>query len=269
MPSDTNVSQTPTTSSSEKTTNLRSYHLQHIYDGLIYPNLNLRVCLSGPPEDRVGFNLWLGRCGCRFVDDPLAADFVIFTGGADVSPSSYGDAPIAETWADPARDAADNTLWDLCRANGIPMVGICRGSQFLWTKMGGKLYQHVDNHNDGSHEIFCFGDQKKYLASSVHHQMCRPEALPGFKLLANTCVSKHRKAATFASQGPTSDFEIYTFAEEAILGIQGHPEYSGFPNYSALCAELIDQYIYDNPATIYRNGKLRLKTTLNNVVPIT
>ncbi len=258
MTSPTNTLPTAITSSSEKKTSPSSYHLRHIYDDLTYPQLNLKVCLSGPDEDRVGFNLWLGRCGCRFVDDPLAADFVIFTGGSDVVPSSYGEAAIAETWAHAGRDAEDNLLWDLCRKEGIPMVGICRGAQFLWTKMGGKLYQHVDNHNGGEHEIFCFADRKKYRASSVHHQMCRPESLPGFKLLANATISENRKSANFTTNGPSSDFEIYTFAEEGILGIQGHPEYEGFPNYSELCARLIDTYIYDNPATIYRAGKLRL-----------
>lgn len=258
MESDTNTLQTAITNSPEKMTSVRSYQFRHIYDGLEFPQLNLKVCLSGPAEDRGGFVHWLGRCGCRFTDDPLKADFVIFTGGADVSPGIYGDKPIAETHADPSRDAEDNELYALCRQHGIPMVGICRGSQFLWAKKGGKLLQHVDNHNDGEHDIFVFGENKRYRASSVHHQMARCEALPGFKLLANATVSKTRKSANYVHTGPSSDFEIWAFPDEAILGIQGHPEYPGFPNYSELCARLIDEYIYDNPATIYKGGQIRL-----------
>ena len=263
MQEDTNISPTVTTNSSESQTNARSYHLRHIYDGVAFTELNLRVCLSGPPEDRWGYTHWLGRAGCRFVDDPLEADFVIFTGGADVAPHLYDEKPIAETHADPERDKADLELYDLCRTHGIPMVGICRGSQFLWTRMGGKLFQHVDNHNDGEHEIFVFGENKKYRASSVHHQMARPEALPGFKLLANSCTSKFRKTGSWESTGPSSDFEIWTFPDECILGIQGHPEYPGFPNYSELCIRLIDEWIYDNPKTIYKGGKLRITSIIN------
>lgn len=262
MQSDTNASQTPTTNSSEKTTSARSYHLRHIFDDQTFPQLSLRVCLSGPPEDRYGYAQWLGRAGCRFVDDPLEADFVIFTGGADVSPTLYNDVPIWQTHADPARDQEDLALYQLCQGNRIPMVGICRGSQFLWTRMGGKLFQDVDNHNDGEHEIYVFGENKRYRASSVHHQMARPEAIPGFKLLANSCVSKKREAGNWVNTGPSSDFEIWTFPEKAILGIQGHPEYPGYPAYSELCVRMIDKYIYDNPSTIYSKGKLRLKPEL-------
>ncbi len=236
-----------------------SYRLRHIYDDLTYPVLNMKVCLSGPPEDRRGFTLWLGRAGCRFVDDPLQADLVIFTGGADVSPEIYGDKPIKETYSDPKRDAEDTKLWDLCREHGIPMVGICRGSQFIWAKKGGFLFQDVDHHNDGVHNIYNFADRKIYKASSVHHQMCRPQAMPGFKLLANAAVSKNRKASNWESTGPSTDFEIYAFPDEGIIGIQGHPEYEGFPEYSALCARIIDQYIYENPKIKYVNGLARIQ----------
>lgn len=258
MRKDTNTLQNATTNSPSETEKPRSYRVQHILDDLIYPQLDLKVCLSGPPEDRVGFLLWLGRAGCRFVSDPLKADLVIFTGGADVNPAMYGEKPIAETHYDVARDAEDSELYTICRENKIPMLGICRGAQFLWVKKGGKLYQHVNNHNDGVHDIFVFGENKKYRASSVHHQMCRTESIPGFKLLANCAVSDSRKADSVSWSGPTSDFEIYAFPQEAILGIQGHPEYQGFPNYSAMCIRLIEQYIYNAPNTVYIDGKLRI-----------
>jgi gamma-glutamyl-gamma-aminobutyrate hydrolase PuuD len=257
---DTNSSQTATISSGESPESVPSYHLRHIYDGLEFQQLNLKVCLSGPAGDRYGFNNWLGRAGCRFVDEPLEADFVVFTGGSDVSPKLYGAAAIAETCASADRDNEDIELYHLCEENGVPMLGICRGAQFLWTRQGGSLYQDIDGHNDGEHEILCFSDRKKYRASSVHHQMCKPESLRGFKLLANSVISTKRKTDIITHTGPTSDFEIYVFPEKAILGIQGHPEYAGYPNYSELCIRLIDEYIYDNPATFYSKGSIRVKT---------
>lgn len=263
MQQDTSISQTATTNSPEKKENAHSFHLRHIFDDMAYEALNMRVCLSGPSEDRWGYTQWLGRAGCRFVDDPLDADMVIFTGGADVSPKEYGETAIAKTLADPARDKEDNELYDLCIANGIPMLGICRGAQFLWVKKGGKLYQHVDKHNSGEHDIYMFAEGKKYRASSVHHQMARPEALEGLKVIANACISTSRESQMWTHTGPTSDFEIFAFQNDAILCIQGHPEYPGFPNFSALCIRLIDQYIYDNPRTIYKNGRLRIAEVVN------
>lgn len=259
----TNASPTATTCSLESPAKNRSFHLRHIYDGLQFPALNLRVCLSGPSGDRIGFTTWLGRAGCRFVDDPLEADFVIFTGGSDVAPALYGENAIAETYGNPQRDKEDIALYDLCVAEGIPMVGICRGAQFLWVMKGGKLFQDVDHHNNGEHDIFVFGENKKYRASSVHHQQCRPEQIKGMKLIANASESKNRKSSLYTHTGPSSDFEIFAFMDDAILGIQGHPEYNGFPAYSDLCARLIDQVVYDNPATTYHNRKVRLGSVVS------
>lgn len=259
---DTNTLQTATTNSPEKTESLRSFRLRHIFDDKTFPALSMQVCLSGPEGDRWGFKPWLGRAGCRFVDKPEDSDFVIFTGGSDVSPHLYDEVAIAETCADPQRDEEDVALYKLCRSKGIPMVGVCRGAQFLWVMMGGKLFQHVDNHNNGEHEIYFFPENKKYRSSSVHHQMARPEALPGMKLLANSVVSKHRKSNNWTHSGPGSDFEIFAFEKEGILCFQGHPEYPGFPNYSDLCTRLIDKYIYDSEHTVYKDGKIRVKTNV-------
>lgn len=254
-----NISPTAITNTSENPENLLCYPLRHIYDNLTYPEISLKVCLSGPPEDRAGFPQWLGRAGCKIVNDPLKADLVIFTGGPDVNPKMYGENPLKETHVNAERDAEDNALWDICREHRIPMVGICRGAQFLWVKEGGLLFQDVNNHNDGEHEILYFAEGQKYLASSVHHQMCRPTAGLNFKLLASTQVSTKRKTPAFIQTGANSDFEIFCFEKKAILGIQGHPEYSGYPNYSELCIRLIDKYIYDNTNTSYINGLLRLR----------
>ncbi len=251
-----------TTNLLEKTTSRLYYPLRQVSDNLSYMNLMLKVCLSGPDFDCKGFPQWLGRAGCAIVEDPLEADFVIFTGGMDVNPELYGENCLKDTYFDLERDDADTALYALCRDQGIPMVGICRGAQFLWVMKGGKLFQDVDNHNEGEHEIFVFSETKKYRASSVHHQMVRPENIAGMKLLANTCISRKRESASIVSSGPTNDFEIYAFPDDCILGFQGHPEYQGFPNYSELCIRIINQYIYQSDKTIYKNGLLRVESVI-------
>ena len=227
-------------------------------DGLEYPSLPLSVYVAGPPTDTWGFARWLGRAGCYQTDKIKTADVVFFAGGSDVNPKLYNNAPLPETAYDDNRDRLDLLTFAVCREEGIPMVGICRGAQFLWTQLGGRLYQDVDNHNDGEHEIMHFATGKKYLASSVHHQMCYPSPVDGLRLLATSDVSRTRKTPECTSTGKSTDYELWSVEKKGILGIQGHPEYVGWPQYSKLCADLIKQHILDSQFTAYQNGSLRL-----------
>lgn len=252
-------SPTLTTNTPEKNTNARSCLLRRYDDGLVYPQLQLSVYVAGPPEDTWGFSAWLGRAGCTQATSPNIADMVIFAGGPDVNPSLYNSSKLPATHIDEARDEADLALYGLCTDLGIPMVGICRGAQFLWAMLGGRLYQDVDKHNSGEHEIMYLPTKTKYKASSVHHQMAIPSGPKGFKLLATANVSTKRQTNTHDSIGAGTDFEMWCVPDRAIVGIQGHPEYPGFPNYSELCLKVIDEYVYLSNKTQYRDGKLRLK----------
>jgi putative glutamine amidotransferase len=71
-------------------------------------------------------------------------DGVLLMGGADVDPSQYGADrhPLTE----PATTGADLTDLGLARAalaDGIPILGICRGAQVLAVAGGGSLIQDV------------------------------------------------------------------------------------------------------------------------------
>ena len=257
-----NISQIATTTTPEKKMSPLSSLRRHIYDGLTYPSLQLSFYLSGPAYDRVGFKSWLGRADCKIADDPSKADFVIFTGGSDVDPSFYKEAKLQGTHSDPARDRDDYELYQRCVLEGIPMLGICRGAQFLWVMQGGDLYQDVDNHNDGEHYIKVFDGRQEILASSVHHQMVRPGGVKNLVLIACSDTSRTRKTPNYELTGPSTDFEIWAHREQAILCFQGHPEYEGFPAYSKLAVELIKKYIYSNDRTVYSKGVLRLRSVV-------
>jgi gamma-glutamyl-gamma-aminobutyrate hydrolase PuuD len=51
----------------------------------------------------------------------------VFTGGADVTPSYYGDTQHPYTGNDEARDEYEAHMFYVCKERNIPMVGICRG----------------------------------------------------------------------------------------------------------------------------------------------
>lgn len=84
-------------------------------------------------------------------DDPQAlsqladtCDGFLFTGGQDVNPALYG-ARREEVCGElsPRRDAMEARLLALARAQDKPVLGICRGLQFLNAALGGTLWQDL------------------------------------------------------------------------------------------------------------------------------
>lgn len=236
----------------------RCYPLRISNDGVVYPALDLAVYVVGPPADTRGFSKWLGRAGCFNANELSMADLVVFTGGHDVNPKLYGQAAMAGTHFDDERDSADMAVYRECIDRRIPMLGICRGAQLLWVTQGGTLYQDVDNHNEGEHEIVYYPDNKRYLASSVHHQACYPGGAKEVRLLATCAESRTRSTPNYESLGSSIDFEMYAFEKKGIVGIQGHPEYEGWPEYSALCIRVIKEFIRDSRYTQFEGGLLRV-----------
>ena len=71
-------------------------------------------------------------------------DGLIITGGKDVDPARYGQAPH-ETTDDPRldRDAWEDALLTGAIERRLPFLGICRGLQVLNVALGGTLHQHL------------------------------------------------------------------------------------------------------------------------------
>lgn len=77
----------------------------------------------------------------------------MLTGGQDVSPALYGAAPApacGETC--PARDAMETKLLALALEQDKPVLGICRGIQFLNVYLGGTLYQDLPTEHPSAAE---------------------------------------------------------------------------------------------------------------------
>lgn len=71
-------------------------------------------------------------------------DGLLFTGGHDVDPALYAQAPSPLCGVPcPRRDALEAGLFRLAMAEGKPMLGICRGLQLLNVLLGGTLYQDL------------------------------------------------------------------------------------------------------------------------------
>jgi len=73
-----------------------------------------------------------------------ALDGVVFSGGSDLDPASYGAGAHEKTVGVRAeRDSAELALLQAALARDMPVLAICRGSQVLNVARGGDLVQHL------------------------------------------------------------------------------------------------------------------------------
>jgi gamma-glutamyl-gamma-aminobutyrate hydrolase PuuD len=71
-------------------------------------------------------------------------DGLILTGGGDIDPAGYGAEPDPRTSrVHPERDQAELELLAAALADGLPVLGICRGMQLINVARGGTLYQDL------------------------------------------------------------------------------------------------------------------------------
>lgn len=227
-------------------------------------DLYLNVAFFGDAPDIPDFARWLMPHSCYLVDTLEEADLVIFGGGDDVDPALYGETHHSSTYINPARDEEEIMYYEEARAIGIPILGICRGAQLGHVMEGGKLYQDVDNHNEGWHCAYDpFGCQFLADISSVHHQSCRPREDDRMKIILESWESTYRWASADekrpAKGSKEQDIEAFFYRDACLLGIQGHPEYGGFTEYSDWAIKKIEDLFLNSPDTEFRGGRLRVK----------
>ena len=71
-------------------------------------------------------------------------DGFLFTGGHDVSPELYHEQPLPGLVACcPKRDRMEALFLEEAIRSGKPVLGICRGIQFINAQLGGTLYQDL------------------------------------------------------------------------------------------------------------------------------
>jgi putative glutamine amidotransferase len=168
-----------------------------------------------------------------------SVDGVVLAGGADMSPGSYGEAPLRPEWSgDAVRDGYEMDLVRACMASDCPVLGICRGAQVLNVALGGSLYQDVATqhpehrvHRDWAiydehvHEIafepgawigrWYAGRAGPARVNSVHHQgLCALGA--GLVVEARSVPDGVVEAVRYEPVTPGAPFAY---------GVQWHPEF--------------------------------------------
>lgn len=227
-----------------------------------FPALYLDVYVQADQYETPLFAAMFSRALCRKAETLDKADLVVFGGGSDIDPQIYGGVPVHDTVSfNPSRDSADINLYLEATAKGIPLMGVCRGAQLIWALSGGGMYQDVDGHNNGKHAIWDIEDNVSIgKVSSVHHQMCAEPKPPGAKILAESSQSHTRWFNSLSKQEGTfiHEIEAYFLPHIGAIGFQGHPEYSGFEEYTMWCMRKINKHIVKNDTINLVGGQRRL-----------
>lgn len=133
---------------------------------------------------------------------------IILWGGVDINPKWYGEEPHPMTQKpNDARDVFEFKIARHAIEQGIPVVGICRGAQLLCVVNGGKLIQHVPEHQNCHHKITVKGGTIIKEVKADHHQVMIP--VGNFELLGQY----HNVP------------EIIWYPETKCLCVQPHPEW--------------------------------------------
>lgn len=177
----------------------------------------------------------LRRAGAKIrwiaMDDPdiaektYACDGLLLPGGDDIDPSRYGAERHEKCGVSSAlRDGAEWKMLEAFLPTGKPILGICRGCQFLNVYLGGTLHQHIEGHSDF-----------KARARNRHKAWIQPETklsmlLPSSEIGVN---SLHHQAVDGLGTGLTVSARAEDGTVEAIeltghpfcVAVQWHPEH--------------------------------------------
>lgn len=211
----------------------------------------MKIYIAG--DYGVGYAYWLldyykDSVITRNIDE---ADLVMFTGGADINPSIYGEKTSKTYWGNEARDKVEIEVFEAAVELGIPMIGICRGLQLICALCGGKVIQDVSNHAGSSHNII-FKDDFQCTTTSLHHQMVYPFDLPKENYSIEAWGVERR--STRYINGEDKQYEVIPPVEPEVvlffkdknnspvkcLGVQGHPEMMKFGDFHKKLIELIN-----------------------------
>jgi gamma-glutamyl-gamma-aminobutyrate hydrolase PuuD len=177
------------------------------------------------------------------VDETLdALDAIIFSGGGDLDPETYGAEAHPETKEiNGERDSAELALLEAALVRDMPVLAVCRGSQLLNVARGGDLVQHLPEivgHDRHRHEHAAMADHEVTVESESRlgsvlgdHAPVKSSHHQGFGRIGDGL-----RASAWAEDGTTEAVEdpSHRFA----LGVLWHPEEGeDFALFAALVEE--------------------------------
>ena len=171
-------------------------------------------------------------------DDPRESlarvDGVLLSGGPDVDPALYGQAPHPSTVVDRERDRFEVPLSRAAMARDVPLFAICRGVQVLNVAAGGTLVQDIPSAvaSELDHSI------QEPRHAPAHDVRITPETVLSSTLgdapRLDTCTvnSRHHQAVqevapSFVVSAVSTDGIVEAIERpgaQFCVGVQWHPE---------------------------------------------
>ena len=159
-------------------------------------------------------------------------DGLLLTGGGDVDPALFGEAPHPKLYdVAPSRDTVETTSVRVALDRRLPILAICRGVQVLNVALGGSLYQDVGSdpgtslrhsqdapRDEPSHKVLIEPASRlaktlgadEIEVNSMHHQAVKQ-------------LGAGLRAVAWAPDQLVEGLELAD-ASRFVLGVQWHPE---------------------------------------------
>lgn len=181
-------------------------------------------------------------------------DGYLFTGGHDVNPEVYGckkSPNCGDINAD--RDSLESRLFQKAFASDKPILGICRGIQFINAILGGTLYQDLNSEYKSSIEHHMTPPYNRHVHTVTIRDGILSQIIPDKIIGVNSY--HHQAIRTLAN-----DLHIEAVSEDGlieavsypgkkfILAVQWHPEfiYNDDENCAAIIRAFADA-VCDSP----------------------
>lgn len=194
----------------------------------------MKVLIAGKNEESLAnYKDALQALGVPFVvsldvRDAEGCSHLVLPGGADVDPSYFGEENEGSLGIDKALDEAQFAMLRAFYEAGKPVLGICRGCQMINVFFGGSLYQDLERAE--------WHRQLVEKAENYHYAQSTPDSLMrslyGERFIINSSHHQGCKliAPPFSVTLSSADgvVEAIEAPELSILGVQWHPERTGF-----------------------------------------
>lgn len=186
-------------------------------------------------------------------DIELCAGFLL-TGGIDVTPSFYGGASDYPGKPDiflPERDGFEKLIYEYSQASKIPVLGICRGMQYINILEGGKVLEDIGPANlihkketeDKVHYVnighnsmlYAIIGTEKGIVNSAHHQ-----GVNGYILSNNLIANSYADSPDQLIEG--LEFKDKT-NKSFMLAVQWHPERMKEKDVNPLSQKLKERFL--------------------------
>lgn len=181
------------------------------------------------------------------------ADAFILWGGEDIHPSLYGAKANINNHArgnyPSKRDTWEWQAIKYCKANNIPIIGVCRGAQMLCAAAGGKLIQHTSGHATTMGHTVETNDGESFVVTSAHHQMLdvynTNHEMLGWstKTISDIYYGETNETpkhiADQIAAGVWVEPEMVYFPDLNALAIQGHPEWAVGSQFARWCNKAV------------------------------